>query len=122
VDESCTEVQIGEEFPVDAWVHLGELTPDDVSVELCIGRVDALGEILEADGTLMQPEGPVAKGSITYRAGAIKGHRAACTATRCEYFFNTLTWLHHSCQGSSCGVGERLVGCQSSSRRFSQMI
>lgn len=38
-----TELQVGREIRVLARVHLGTLTPDDVRVELLVGRVNADG-------------------------------------------------------------------------------
>ena len=48
---SLHEVQVGHEIRVQARVHLGALTPDDVQVELYIGRLNADGEIIEAQAT-----------------------------------------------------------------------
>ncbi|HEY9075351.1 MAG TPA: alpha-glucan family phosphorylase [Anaerolineaceae bacterium] len=50
-----TTLKIGSQFTVRAEVHLGELTPDDVSVELHIGSLDANNEIIDAHNFAMLP-------------------------------------------------------------------
>ncbi len=74
--QPLTEVQVGGEFPVQARVHLGTLTPDDVAVEFYMGQVDAGGEIVEADATPMQPIGPEGEGSYLFEASAITCRRS----------------------------------------------
>jgi len=69
--EPMSEVQVGGEFRVQARVHMGALTPDDVAVELYMGRVDALGYIVKANCTLMHPVKPDGKGGCLYEASAI---------------------------------------------------
>jgi len=55
-DVGCVrEIQVGEAFCVKAWVHLGTLNPDDVSVELYIGRIDARDEISSGKAVSMKP-------------------------------------------------------------------
>jgi starch phosphorylase len=65
------DVQVGGEFRVQAKVHLGALTPDEVAVELYMGLVDASGEITEAESTPMQPVGPKGEGTYIYQASAV---------------------------------------------------
>jgi starch phosphorylase len=65
------DVQVGGEFRVQAKVHLGALTPDEVAVELYMGHVDAAGEIIEAEATPMQPVGPKGEGTYLYQASAV---------------------------------------------------
>ena len=43
------EVEVGKEFRVEARVHLGTLVPEDVAVQLYLGRVDAAGDIAAGD-------------------------------------------------------------------------
>jgi starch phosphorylase len=66
-----TEVQVGSEFQVQARVHLGTLTPEDVAVELYIGRVDASGDVVDARAMPMEPAEPVDEGTYLYRTRAI---------------------------------------------------
>ncbi len=53
--EPFTELQVGDKFYARAQVHLGALTPDDVRVELYLGRVDSAGEFVGAEATPMRP-------------------------------------------------------------------
>ncbi|MFQ5859318.1 MAG: alpha-glucan family phosphorylase, partial [Anaerolineae bacterium] len=58
--DSITELQVGDEIRTQVRVHLGVLTPDDVTVELYLGRVDSNGEIVDAETTpmkLVEPDG-----------------------------------------------------------------
>jgi starch phosphorylase len=52
--QSFTELQVGNTFSARARVHLGKLAPEDVKVELYLGRVDSAGELVEAQATPMQ--------------------------------------------------------------------
>jgi starch phosphorylase len=74
--EPPKEVQVGGEFPVQARVHLGALTPDDLAVELYMGQMDSGGEITEAHATPMQPVGPGGEGSHLYQASAVTCSRS----------------------------------------------
>jgi starch phosphorylase len=69
--EALTDLQAGQAFRVRARVHLGALTPDDVAVELYLGRVDAAGEIVEAEATPMQFLGPDGEGSHLFEVKAV---------------------------------------------------
>jgi starch phosphorylase len=51
---SPAELRVGELLAARAWVELGSLTADDVSVELYVGRLDAHGDFSEACGSAMQ--------------------------------------------------------------------
>jgi starch phosphorylase len=53
--EAFNELQVGDTFHARARICLGSLTPEDVRVELYLGRVDAAGELVDAQATLMQP-------------------------------------------------------------------
>jgi starch phosphorylase len=55
--EAFTELQVGDRLNVRTQVHLGSLAPDDVQVELYLGRVDAGGELVEAEAIPMQAIG-----------------------------------------------------------------
>jgi len=46
------EHMVGDQFVVRVRVHLGELTPEDVAVELCLGGATATGEI---EGVSLEP-------------------------------------------------------------------
>lgn len=51
---SALQLKVGDKIDVKTWVQLGALTPQDVSVELLMGRMDAQGNIVEAQGTRME--------------------------------------------------------------------
>ena len=51
---------------VRAHVHLGRLSPQDVGVELCIGRVDMQGELAPGNSVVMKPEGKDSEGNYNY--------------------------------------------------------
>ena len=51
---------------VRAHVHLGRLSPQDVGVELCIGRVDMHGELVPGNSVVMKPEGEDSDGNYNY--------------------------------------------------------
>ncbi len=53
--ELSAQVLVGDTIRVRARVQLGSLTPDDVLVELYVGRVDARGELIEAGTSAMAP-------------------------------------------------------------------
>jgi starch phosphorylase len=55
VDTNSTqELQVGDAIHAQAWVSLGALMPRDIRVELYMGRVDARGEIVEAETVPME--------------------------------------------------------------------
>ena len=51
---SASQLKVGDKIDVKAWVRLGALTPQDVSVELLMGRVDAQGNIAETQANRME--------------------------------------------------------------------
>ena len=67
----ATPLRVGDEFQVPARVHLGVLTPDDVTVELCLGRMDADGEIVHPKSTSMQLAGPDGERSYLYETSVV---------------------------------------------------
>ena len=54
VEADADTLQVGEVLQVRAKVHLGELTPEDVALELYHGAVDEKGEIPSGVSTTMQ--------------------------------------------------------------------
>ncbi|UCF20120.1 MAG: alpha-glucan family phosphorylase [Gemmatimonadota bacterium] len=52
--DSHRELRVGGQLRVQAQVQLGGLTPDDVTVELYMGRLDTAGDLVAATGTPMQ--------------------------------------------------------------------
>jgi starch phosphorylase len=55
VETSGTNVKVGAEQSVNAWVDLGELTPADVQVQIYHGRLDTDGSIVDGAIVDMQP-------------------------------------------------------------------
>jgi starch phosphorylase len=53
------ELKVGDTLTVRAWLDLGQLTPDDVAVELYQGQLDADGEILWPNSIAMTPSDQV---------------------------------------------------------------
>lgn len=53
VDASTDDVAVGMELPVRARIHLGSLTPGDVTVQLYDGPVNAQGEIAQGQAVTM---------------------------------------------------------------------
>lgn len=70
-DLSPPVLKVGSQVHVRARVHLGSLGPDDVRVELYLGRVNAGGEIVEASATPMQPAGKDGDGTYLFEASAV---------------------------------------------------
>ncbi len=62
------ELRVGGKICVRARIRLGEITPEEVSVELYLGRLDAEGEISDAAAIPMQPAGRIAEGIYTFEA------------------------------------------------------
>ena len=65
------DVQVGATVRAQARVHLGVLRPDDVAVELVVGRVDGSGELVTVERVPMAPAGAKAKGMVRYEAGVV---------------------------------------------------
>jgi starch phosphorylase len=70
--EMPAELQVGTEVRAQARVRLGSLSPDDVRVELYLGRVDTQDQITEAEPALMRPAGPETQGSYLFEAKAVR--------------------------------------------------
>lgn len=71
VEASASEtLQVGDDMRVRASVHLGELSPDDVSVQIYHGPIDQYGNI--ADGETIFMTLTESKGSMSLFSGAIR--------------------------------------------------
>jgi glycogen phosphorylase len=66
-DRDINELHVGDRFTVSAVVRLGELTPEDVDVQLYHGRVDADNRILQSCAETMTLQESGAKGEHVYR-------------------------------------------------------
>jgi starch phosphorylase len=69
--EPFTEIKVDSTFWARARVHLGPLSPDDVKVELYLGRVDASDELVEAEAMPMQIVKQNGAGSHLFEASAV---------------------------------------------------
>ena len=59
-------IPVASSMMVRAEVHLGRLTPQDVTVELYAGRVDKNGDLVEGQAIAMRPAGPPSDGMVSY--------------------------------------------------------
>jgi starch phosphorylase len=73
-DTEADSLAVGAHLNVSARVHLGEITPADVSVEVYHGPVNGVAEITEGRVTPLAPQGDPAGGVYTYR-GAVPCER-----------------------------------------------
>ncbi len=64
-------LSVGNQIHARAHVRLGALAPDDVAVELYLGRLNPKGEFSEAFSTQMQPAGPDAQGRHVFEASGV---------------------------------------------------
>ncbi len=69
--DSLDDVQVNSEIKAKAEVSLGALTPDDVSVELYMGLVDADGEITGARAIPMLPVGNGRDGRYRFEVSSV---------------------------------------------------
>jgi starch phosphorylase len=65
------ELRVGGTVHARARVRLGLLTPDDVTVELYLGRMAADGEIVQAEATAMRLHGREEEGIYVFEADAV---------------------------------------------------
>jgi starch phosphorylase len=68
--ESRGEAQVGGLIRAKARVHLGNLAPNDVAVELYLGRVDPSGELTEAEASPMELVDQDGDGTYLFEAGS----------------------------------------------------
>jgi starch phosphorylase len=68
------ELRVGGEIRVQARVRLGALTPDDVRVELLVGRVNADSELVDVEATELKSISSQAESVYVYEASAIPCH------------------------------------------------
>jgi starch phosphorylase len=69
-------VQVNSEIKAEAEVSLGALTPDDVSVELYVGLVNADNEIVGARAIPMRPVGNGGDGRYRFEVSSVAGCRS----------------------------------------------
>jgi starch phosphorylase len=64
-------VKVGQSLNVRAHVKLSRLTPDDVTVELYLGRIDSRGELTDGTTLPMRLVGQSGSGEFTYDAASV---------------------------------------------------
>ncbi len=67
---------VGTNMKTAARIQLGSLPPDDVQVELYLGRLSAVGEILDAESTPMTPAGRDDRGRWIFEAASVSCRRS----------------------------------------------
>jgi starch phosphorylase len=97
------ELKVGNQLQVQAQVHLGELKPTDVAVELYYGKLDAEGLIVEGESIPMLIAQSKGKGKYVF-AGAI----ACKTSGRHGYALRIIP--HHEDLGNPFEMGLVLWG------------
>ena len=68
--DSPEETEVGSELDVEAFVHLAELLPSDVIVELYVGRLSPSGEISEATPVPLEFTGEDREGAYRFKGTA----------------------------------------------------
>lgn len=68
--DARSTLEVGSPLHTQALVHLGKLHPDDVSVELYAGRLNAAGEIVEPSALPMSVRSRAAHGGYIYELSA----------------------------------------------------
>ncbi len=68
VEDSATEIEVGVPLEVTARVFLDTLTPDDVTLEIVMGRMSADGEITDFVASPMQAREPDADGTYVFHS------------------------------------------------------
>jgi glycogen phosphorylase len=69
----ATFLNVNVQVPVQSVIYLGNLTPDDVTVEIYSGKVDALGTILTPETTRMDTARSLGEGKYLF-----EGRCASC--------------------------------------------
>ncbi len=70
IENGISELTVSTHVPVRARISLGDLTPDDVQVELFVGAVDAAGEMPKALPFQMKPTGEQHAGAHVFETAA----------------------------------------------------
>ena len=68
---AATELAVGSQIQVRAWIRLGAIPTDEVAVELYLGRLDSGGEITGGVAIPMQPAGQSPEGFCIFEAAAV---------------------------------------------------
>jgi starch phosphorylase len=73
---AATELAVGSQIQVRAWIRLGAIPRDEVAVELYLGRLDSGGEITGSVAIPMQPAGQSPEGLCIFEAAAVPCSRS----------------------------------------------
>jgi starch phosphorylase len=68
---AATELAVGGQIQVRAWIRLGAIPTDEVAVELYLGRLDSSGEITGGAAIPMEPGGQSPEGLCIFEAAAV---------------------------------------------------
>ena len=74
--EPHAELPVGGEVRASARVRLGGLSPEDVAVELCLGRVDSRGDLIDVETAAMHPVGGDGDGHHRYEVSIAACHKS----------------------------------------------
>jgi len=69
--DAAPTVQVKDTLQARAHVHLGPLSPDNVIVELIVGRLDGSGKLITVERMPMVPTGEKSKGIVHYEASVV---------------------------------------------------
>ena len=70
------ELAVGSKIQVSARIRLGPIPPQEVAVELYVGRLDAHGEIVEGVALPMEAAGPAKDGVCMFQTAAVPCSRS----------------------------------------------
>jgi glycogen phosphorylase len=73
---SCKDVRVGETLHARTWLRLGEAKPDEVTVELYLGRVNGSGALVDAHAVPMQFSGVEANGAVRFEVEGVPCYRS----------------------------------------------
>jgi starch phosphorylase len=68
---AASELSVGSQIQVRAWIRLGAIPPEEVAVELYLGRLDSGGEIAGGVAIPMQSAGQSPEGLCIFEAAAV---------------------------------------------------
>lgn len=67
VDMSANSIKVGNKTDVEARIRLGSLTPDNVRVQLYVGKLDTRGHIIHGESVDMEVDEMVSEGVYTFK-------------------------------------------------------
>jgi starch phosphorylase len=68
---AATELAVGSQIQVRAWIRLGAIATGEVAVELYLGRLDSGGEITDGVAMPMEPAGQSPEGFHIFEAASV---------------------------------------------------